>query len=126
MAWWWRRSPGPSRRCAPDCRPDGAEEAGFSLVEVLAALAIASMALVLSMQLLVQSARVDARLTHETAARDLVRRLMAEGAEGRGAVGVLGWAVVVTPVEPGLVRRVVAVSWPAGPGLIVQRLEAWP
>jgi prepilin-type N-terminal cleavage/methylation domain-containing protein len=106
------------RHCSP--------EAGFSLVEVLAALAIASMAVVMAMQVLLQSARVDARLTHETAARDLTRRLMAEGAVGQGETGVLLWHVALTPQKDGLVLRQVQVSWPGGPVLETDRVELQP
>lgn len=106
----------------PRCSP----EAGFSLVEVLAALAIASLAVVMAMQVMLQSARVDARLTHETAARDLVRRLLAEGAVGQGEAGVLAWNVALTTPETGLVLRKVQVSWPGGPVLETDRLEAQP
>lgn len=120
MARRWRPSPVSSRRCPP---PD---EAGFSLVEVLAALAIASLALVMSMQLLVQSARVDGRVARETAARDLARRLLAERVEGQGDQGALFWAVTVSPLAPGLVQRQVAVGWPGGPGLTLIRVEQAP
>ena len=113
-----RRSPAALPRCSP--------EAGFSLVEVLAALAIASLAVVMAMQVMLQSARVDARLTHETAARDLVRRLLAEGAVGQGEAGVLAWNVALTTPETGLVLRKVQVSWPGGPVLETDRLEAQP
>lgn len=104
--------------------PPSAPEAGFSLVEVLAALAIASLALILSMQLLVQSARIDARLAHETAAREMTRRLLAEDAQGRGTEGALDWQVTVLPAGPGLVQRQVTVAWPRGQGLVTSRLEA--
>ncbi len=116
----WPPSPERSRPSSP--------EAGFSLVEVLAALAIASLALIMSMQLLVQSARVDARLQHETAARDLARRLMAEAAVGRGDAGVLSWQATVDPVEQGspLAVRSVAVTWPGGPVIATQRVEPAP
>jgi prepilin-type N-terminal cleavage/methylation domain-containing protein len=111
----------PSRDRFPPC-----PEAGFSLVEVLAALAIASLVLILAMQVLVQSARLDARLTHETAARDLARRLLAEGVDGRGMAGVLGWQVTSVVAAKGLVLRQVQVSWPGGPELETDRLEAAP
>lgn len=94
---------------------------------MLAALAIASLALILSMQVLLQSARVDARLTHEAAARDLQRRLLAEGTVGKGAAGVLTWAATLTayPDVP-LALREVSVSWPGGPVLTAERIEAIP
>lgn len=118
MAWMSRRSPVP-------LQPSLAE-AGFSLVEVLAALAIASLALILSMQVMVQSARVDRRLTHETAARDLVRRLLVESAVGQGQAGVLDWQATQAGAGEGLVLREVAVSWPGGPVLVTRRLEPAP
>lgn len=106
-----------------DTYPD---EAGFSLVEVLAALVIASLALVMSMQLLVQSGRVDARVTHETAARDLARRLLAEAKLGAGQAGVLAWQATLTPAAPGLGLRQVQVVWPGGRALALERLEVVP
>ena len=100
-------------------------EAGFSLVEVLAALAIASLALVMAMQVLVQSARVTTRLTHETAARDLARRLLAEEAMGSGSAGVLTWTATLEPVAAHLSRRALTVAW-AGGQVTAARLEAGP
>ena len=93
---------------------------------MLAALAIASLAVVMAMQVLLQSARVDARLTHETAARDLTRRLMAEEAVGQGEAGVLKWNVALTAPETGMVLRKVQVSWPGGPVLETDRVEPQP
>ena len=113
-----RRSPAALRHCSP--------EAGFSLVEVLAALAIASLAVVMAMQVLLQSARVDARLTHEMAARDLSRRLMAEAVVGQGEAGVLVWHVALTTRNDGLVLRQVQVSWPGGPVLETDCVEVQP
>ena len=93
---------------------------------MLAALAIARLAVVMAMQVLLQSARVDARLTHETAARDLTRRLMAEAAVGQGEAGVLVWNVDLTPQKDGPLLRQVQVSWPGGPVLETERLEPQP
>ena len=93
---------------------------------MLAALAIASLAVVMAMQVLLQSARVDARLTHETAARDLTRRLMAEAAVGQGEAGVLVWNVALTPQKDDPLLRQVQVSWPGGPVLETERLEPQP
>lgn len=101
-------------------------EAGFSLVEVLAALAIASLALVMAMQVMVQSARIDSRLSHETAARDLVRRLLAEGTTGQGSAGVLDWTATLEPLSAHLARRAVTVAWAGGAQLSASRLEAVP
>jgi hypothetical protein len=93
----------------------------------MAALAIASLALILSMQVLLQSARVDARLTHEVAARDLERRLLAEGTVGRGQAGVLTWSATLTPYpDVPLALREVSVTWPDGPVLTTGRIEAVP
>lgn len=100
-------------------------EAGFTLVEVLAALVIASLALVMAMQVMEQSARVDSRLTHETAARDLARRLLAEEAVGSGEAGVMGWTSTLTPVAPHLIRRSLVIGW-AGGQLTAARLEVAP
>ena len=112
-----------SRRSAARSSP---AEAGFSLVEVLAALAIASLAVVMAMQVLLQSARIDARLTHQTAARDLTRRLLAEGAVGSGEAGVLAWTVAVTPLDGALAQRRVQVTWPGGPVMATDRVEPLP
>ena len=57
------------------------------MVEVLAALTIASLAVVAALALFTQSARVNDRLIKETAARDLVRLLLATGDVGRGQAG---------------------------------------
>jgi len=105
--------------------PSPCPEAGFSLVEVLAALVIASLALVMAMQVLVQSARVEARLTHESAARDLARRLLAEEALGSGQAGVLDWTATLEPVAPHLARRALVIGWPGGQ-MQAARLEVAP
>ena len=83
------------------------------------------MALIMSMQLMVQSARVGSRLSHETAARDLTRRLLAEAASGRGEAGVLSWRATLSPLETGspLMLRQVAVTWPGGPVVTASRVE---
>ena len=93
---------------------------------MLAALAIASLAVVMAMQVLLQSARVDSRLTHETAARDLTRRLLAEAVVGQGEAGVLHWNAALTAPKDGLVLRQVQVGWPGGPVLTAVRVESAP
>ena len=94
-------------------------------MEVLAALVIASLALVMAMQVIVQSVRVDNRLTHETAARDLARRLLAEGARGSGSSGGLDWTASTVPLAPHLIRRDLVVGWIGGQ-LTLARLEVAP
>lgn len=98
-------------------------EAGFSLVEVLAALTIASLTVVAAFALFTQSARVNDRMVKETAARDLARRLLATGQVGQGQSGALGWAATISAPEGGLVLHQVAVTWAGGPQIAVQRLE---
>ena len=94
------------------------------MVEVLAALTIASLAVVAALTLFTQSARVNDRLIKETAARDLVRRLLATGEVGRGQAGDLGWVATLSPSSGGLVRREVAVTWTGGPQISAVRLDA--
>jgi prepilin-type N-terminal cleavage/methylation domain-containing protein len=99
-------------------------EAGFSLVEVLAALTIASLTVVAALTLFTQSARVNDRMIKETAARDLARKLLATGEVGRGQAGALAWAATVTPPDQGLVLHQVAVTWIGGPQITLTRIEA--
>jgi len=94
------------------------------LVEVLAALTIASLAVVAALTLFTQSARVNDRLIKETAARDLVRRLLATGEVGRGQAGDLGWVATLSQPLGGLVRHEVAVTWQGGVQTSAVRLDA--
>ena len=110
---WWS-SPLPER-CSP--------EAGFSLVEVLAALTIASLTVVAALTLFTQSARVNDRMIRETAARDLARRLLVTGEVGRGQSGALGWVATMAAPDQGLVLHQVAVTWAGGPQIAFSRLE---
>lgn len=98
-------------------------EAGFSLVEVLAALAIASLCLVMALQVMAQSARATARISQETAARDLAGRLLTEGATGSGRFGLVTWTVAAAPLAPHLLRREVRVD---GPSAHVARIRLEP
>lgn len=98
-------------------------EAGFSLVEVLAALTIASLTVVAAFTLFTQSARVNDRMVKETAARDLARRLLATGEVGRGQSGALGWVATLSRPDQGLVLHQVAVTWAGGPQIAASRLE---
>ncbi len=93
------------------------------MVEVLAALTIASLAVVAALALFTQSARVNDRLIKETAARDLVRLLLATGDVGRGQAGDLGWVATRSQPSGGLVRHEVAVTWPGGPQITALRLD---
>ena len=93
------------------------------MVEVLAALTIASLTVVAALTLFTQSARVNDRLIKETAARDLVRRLLATDAVGQGQAGDLGWVATLSRPEGGLVRHDVAVTWTGGPQISALRLE---
>jgi hypothetical protein len=110
----WSSPPSPEL-CSP--------EVGFSLVEVLAALTIASLTVVAALTLFTQSARINDRMIKETAARDLVRRLLATDEVGRGQAGDLGWVATLSRPEGGLVRHEVAVTWAGGPQISVVRLE---
>ena len=110
------RSPVPSRAFADP-------EAGFTLVEVLAALVIAAMSIVLAFQLFDTSARVSARVVRETAARDLARTLLAQQASGEGRAGNLHWQAQASTLGPRLRQRRVAIDWPGGPVLQWDRLE---
>ena len=101
-------------------------EADFSLVEVLAALTIASLTIVAALSLFTQSARVNDRMIKETAARDLARRLVVTEAVGRGQAGALGWVARPSPPDQGLVLHQVAVTWAGGPQITLSRLEPVP
>lgn len=111
------RLPAMSQRC-----PD--PEAGFTLVEVLAALAIATMAIVMSLQLFNSTARANDRLIRETAARDLGRSLLASGETGEGDRGSLHWRVTLSDPASGLVDRHVEIVWAGGQGIAIDRREA--
>ena len=93
------------------------------MVEVLAALTIASLTVVAALTLFTQSARVNDRMIKETAARDLVRRLLATDEMGRGQTGDLGWVASLSRPAGGLVRHEVAVTWTGGPQISAVRLE---
>jgi hypothetical protein len=93
------------------------------LVEVLAALTIASLTVVAALTLFTQSARVNDRMIKETAARDLARRLLVTGEVGRGQSGALGWVATLAPPDQGLVLHQVAVTWAGGPQIALSRLE---
>jgi prepilin-type N-terminal cleavage/methylation domain-containing protein len=103
-----------------------AEEAGFTLVEVLAALTIASLTILMALQLFTAGARVSDRMIKETAARDLMRQLLASDQTGAGHAGALDWAVSVSLPKDGLVTRQVAVHWASGAGTTATRIEAAP
>ncbi len=94
-------------------------EGGFTLVEVLAALAIAALTLVGAMEVMGQGMRVSTRLVNETAARDLVRRVLAEGVAGQGTSGRLGWSAVQ---QTGALQ--VVVGWPGGGLAVVEAVDA--
>ena len=94
------------------------------MVEVLAALTIASMTVMAALTIFTQSARVNDRLIKETAARDLVRLLLATDAVGLGQSGDLAWAATLSPPSGGLVRHEVSVTWTGGPQITAVRLEA--
>ena len=113
----------PTKWSSPLSPESCSPEAGFSLVEVLAALTIASLAIVAALTLFTQSARVNDRLIKETAARDLVRRLLATDQVGRGQAGDLGWVATLSKPSGGLIRHEVAVTWPGGPQITAVRLE---
>ncbi|MEI6800774.1 MAG: type II secretion system protein [Pseudomonadota bacterium] len=120
---WWARAL-PTKWSSPLSPAPCSPEAGFSLVEVLAALTIASFAVVAALTLFTQSARVNDRLIKETAARDLVRRLLATGEVGRGQAGDLGWVATLSQPLGGLVRHEVAVTWQGGVQISAVRLDA--
>lgn len=112
-------------RPGPPPLPQGAED-GFSLVEVLAALSIASLTLMAAMTLFTQLARINDRMVKETAARDLARRLLVSGTLGRGQSGALAWAARRSAPTKGLVVHEVAVTWPGGPQIALARQEPAP
>ena len=93
------------------------------MVEVLASLTISSLTVVAALALFTQSERVNDRLIKETAARDLVRRLLATGEVGRGQAGALGWVATQSRFDVGLVRHEVAVTWEGGAQITAVRLE---
>lgn len=87
---------------------------------------IASLTVVAALSLFTQSARINDRMVKETAARDLVRRLLATGEVGRGQSGALAWVANLSRPDAGLVRHEVAVTWAGGPQIAVVRLEPVP
>ena len=96
------------------------------MIEVLAALTIASLTILMAMQLFTLSARVTDRMVKQTAARDLAQRLLATGEAGSGQAGALNWAVAVSLPKDGLILRQVTVRWASGAGIAVERLETAP
>jgi prepilin-type N-terminal cleavage/methylation domain-containing protein len=109
----------------PPC-PDPRAEAGFTLIEVLAALTIASLVVVMSFQLLSSTSRISHRVTVETSARDLARTLLAENRTGAGEDGTYRWQATLSPAGAGLNVRQVQVGWKGGGMVTYQRLESAP
>lgn len=101
-------------------------EAGFTLIEVLAALTIASLTILMAMQLFTLSARVTDRMIKQTAAQDLARRLLATAETGSGKAGALNWEVEVSLPKDGLIVRQLSVRWASGAEIAVAQLEPAP
>ena len=89
-----------------------------------AALTIASMTILMAMQLFTAGARVTDRTIKETAAHDLMRQLMITGETGAGHAGALDWSVSISLPKDGLVVRRVMVRWDNGAGIEASRVEA--
>lgn len=98
-------------------------EAGFSLVEVLAALALAAMMLVAAFDTFGTLALVADRQVRSTAARNLARVLLAEGVTGQDRLEGLGWQATVEQLSPHLVRRDLIISAPNGPILTLGQFD---
>lgn len=95
-------------------------EAGFSLVEVLAALAIAALTVVMVLDVFSGTARLGHRLEMETEARMLARGLMAGNADTAGEAGPFSWTLARSQTG---VRRL-EIDWPDAPGLVLSRLDS--
>ena len=114
MAWQCSPCPAPSRPCT---------EAGFSLVEVLAALAIAALTAVTLMQFLSTNTRATQRIETATAARGLARAILAEGRSGAGQAGLLRWTSDTVAAGPGLSLRAVRIDAGGRAVLTLDRIE---
>ena len=85
-------------------------EAGFSLIEVLAALALSTLMIVAAFETFGTYTQLTRHRVQATAARHLARRLLAEGATGQGQTQELRWQVVTHPLAPGVIQRRIVVS----------------
>ncbi|MBC2836540.1 prepilin-type N-terminal cleavage/methylation domain-containing protein [Paragemmobacter straminiformis] len=111
----------PRPPAASPCGPSA--EQGFSLVEVLAALALSTMMLVAAFDTFATFARVADRQARSTAARNLARVLLAEGSAGQGDVRGLVWQADTQRLSQNLARRDLAIRGPNGPVLSLSVLE---
>lgn len=107
-------------------RPPSGPEAGFSLVEVLAALVIAAMMLIAAYQAFGALAGANGRVLRAAAARDLARWVLATRQMGHGQDGALVWQAETSPLAAGRVQRQVRVIGPNGPLLTLTRQEVAP
>ena len=76
-------------------------EAGFSLIEVLAALALSAMVIVAAFETFGTFSQMARHRVQATAARHLARLLLAEGATGQGETQGLRWQAVTKPWHRG-------------------------
>lgn len=108
-----RPLPEPSQPCP---------EAGFSLVEVLAALTIAALTLGMVMQVFSGAARLGHRLEMQTAARMLARAVLADSTSSSGTTGQFHWQVKRDTTG----ARQLWIDWANGAGLTLTRMDAAP
>lgn len=101
-------------------------EAGFSLVEVLAALTIAALTLGMVMQVFSGAARLGHRLEMQTAARMLARAVLADSTSTStstsGTTGQFHWQVKRDTTG----ARQLWIDWANGAGLTLTRMDAAP
>lgn len=110
----------PSRRLPEPLSPSA--EAGFSLVEVLAALTIAALTLGMVMQVFSGAAQLGHRLEMQTAARMLARAVLADSSSTSGTTGQFHWQIKGDPT----VTRQLWIDWAGGAGLTLTRMDAAP
>ena len=107
----------PLQGLSPSC-----PEAGFSLVEVLAALTIAALTLGMVMEVFSGAARLGHRIEMQTAARMLARAVLADSTSTSGTAGQFHWQVERDTAG----TRRLWIDWAGGAGLTLTRMEAAP
>lgn len=110
-----------SSRPLPEPSPPS-PEAGFTLVEVLAALTIAALMLGMVMQVFSGAARFGHRLEMQTAARMLARAVLADSSSTGGTTGQFHWHVKHDATG----ARQLLIEWAGGTGLTLTRMDAAP